>query len=137
VEYIEFWMNFVAENSNKLQQIGFRRGNELSVFTLGANNTCYFIYPWRKVGCFVLSWWYFPNHSTLGYVMELIIKKFSMNKGAMTWFKMFGTTMWNLLIIEPCSWKVLSTIYQYSKQINLIGNFHNFILKIKKKIVEI
>jgi hypothetical protein len=29
-------MNFVAENSNKLQQIGFRRENELNVFTLGA-----------------------------------------------------------------------------------------------------
>jgi hypothetical protein len=31
-------MNFV-ENSNELQKIGFRRENELSVFTLGANNT--------------------------------------------------------------------------------------------------
>jgi hypothetical protein len=28
-------MNFVVENSNKLQQIGFRRENELSVFMLG------------------------------------------------------------------------------------------------------
>jgi hypothetical protein len=45
VENIEFWMNFVVENSNKLQQIGFRRENELSVFTFGANNTCYLIYP--------------------------------------------------------------------------------------------
>jgi hypothetical protein len=26
-------MNFVVENSNKLQQIGFKRENELSVFT--------------------------------------------------------------------------------------------------------
>ncbi len=33
--------------------------------------------------------------------MELIIKKFFMNRGAMTWFRMFGPTMWNLLIIEP------------------------------------
>jgi hypothetical protein len=33
--------------------------------------------------------------------MELVIKKFSMNKGATTWFRMFGGTMWNLLIIEP------------------------------------
>jgi hypothetical protein len=24
-----------------------------------------------------------------------------MNRGAMTWFRMFGATMWNLLIIEP------------------------------------
>jgi hypothetical protein len=38
-------MNFVVENSNKLQQIGFRRENELSVFTLGGNNTSYLIYP--------------------------------------------------------------------------------------------
>jgi hypothetical protein len=33
--------------------------------------------------------------------MELIIKKISMNRGAMTWFRMFGAIMWNLLIIEP------------------------------------
>jgi hypothetical protein len=33
--------------------------------------------------------------------MELIIKKFSMNRGAPTWFIMFGTIVWNLLIIEP------------------------------------
>jgi len=32
--------------------------------------------------------------------MELIIKKFSMNKGATTWLKMFKATMWNLLIID-------------------------------------
>jgi hypothetical protein len=44
VEDIEFWINFVVENSNKLQ-VGFRRENELSVFTLGANNTNCFIYP--------------------------------------------------------------------------------------------
>jgi hypothetical protein len=31
--------------------------------------------------------------------MELVIKKFSMNRGA-TWFRMFGTKVWNLLIIE-------------------------------------
>jgi hypothetical protein len=45
VEDIEFGMNFVVENLNKLQQIGFRRGSELNVFTLGANNMCYIIYP--------------------------------------------------------------------------------------------
>jgi len=34
--------------------------------------------------------------------MELIIKKFSMNRGATIWFRMFGgATIWNLLIIEP------------------------------------
>jgi hypothetical protein len=77
-------MNFVTENSNKWQQIGFRRENELSVFTLGANNTCYLIHPWRKVVCFVLSYWYFPSYNVLGYAMELIIKKFSINR--VRWF---------------------------------------------------
>jgi hypothetical protein len=38
-------MIFVVENSNKLQKIGFGSENELSVSTLGANNTCYVIYP--------------------------------------------------------------------------------------------
>jgi hypothetical protein len=38
-------MNFVVENSNKLQQIGFRKENELNVFTFGANNTWYLVYP--------------------------------------------------------------------------------------------
>jgi hypothetical protein len=76
VEDIEFWMNFVGENSNKLQQIGLRKEIELSVFTFGANNTCYLIYPWRNVVCFVLSQWYFPNHGVLGYAMEVVIKKF-------------------------------------------------------------
>jgi len=33
--------------------------------------------------------------------MEFIIKKFSMNRGATTWFRMFGAIVWNLLIIEP------------------------------------
>jgi hypothetical protein len=94
-------MNFVIEISKKLQKIGFRRGNELNVFTLGANNTCYVIYPWKKVVCFVLWQWYLQNHGVLGYVMEFIIKKFSMNRGALTWFKMSETTMWNLWIIEP------------------------------------
>ncbi len=68
MEGIKIWMNFCS----KIKQItknGFWRENELNVFTLGANNTCYLIYPWR-------------------------------NKGALTWFSLFGTTMWNLLIIE-------------------------------------
>jgi hypothetical protein len=38
-------MNFVVENSKKLPKIGFKRENELSVFTFGANNTYYNIYP--------------------------------------------------------------------------------------------
>jgi hypothetical protein len=33
--------------------------------------------------------------------MELIIEKFSMNRGATTWFKIFGVIVQNLLIIEP------------------------------------
>jgi hypothetical protein len=41
------------------------------------------------------------NHGVLGYAMEFVIKKISMNRGAMTWFRMFGATLWNLLIIEP------------------------------------
>jgi hypothetical protein len=101
VENIEFWMNFVVENSNKLQWIGFRMENELNVFILGANNTCYLIYPWRKIICFFLSLWYLPKPRCLRYVMELIIENFSMSRGATTWFKMFGAIVWNLLIIEP------------------------------------
>jgi len=57
VEDIEFWMSFVVENSNKLQQIGFRKENELSVFTFGANNTCMLPYLSMKEGnlfCFVI-----------------------------------------------------------------------------------
>ncbi len=96
---IKFWMNFV-ENSNKLQKIGFRREKVECVHTW-ANNTCYFISSWRKVVCFVLSQWYFPNHVILSCFMELIIKKNSMNRGAPTWFRMFGAIVWNLLIIEP------------------------------------
>jgi hypothetical protein len=45
VENIEFLMNFVVENSNRLQIIGFGREIELSVSTLGANNIGYVIYP--------------------------------------------------------------------------------------------
>jgi hypothetical protein len=33
--------------------------------------------------------------------MELVIKKFSMNRGAMTWFRVFGARVWDPLIIEP------------------------------------
>jgi hypothetical protein len=32
---------------------------------------------------------------------NLSSKKFSMNRGAMTWFRMFGAIVWNQLIIEP------------------------------------
>jgi hypothetical protein len=32
--------------------------------------------------------------------MEFVIKKFSVNSGAMTWFKMFGAIVWNLLLLN-------------------------------------
>jgi hypothetical protein len=38
MENIEFIVNFVVENSNILQKTRFRRENDLSVFTFGANN---------------------------------------------------------------------------------------------------
>ncbi len=58
--------------------------------------------------------------------MELIIKKFSMNRGVMTWFKMFETTMWNLLIIEPFFIEFfekprLKTILEFGRVINIVG----------------
>jgi len=56
----------------------------------------------RKEGslfCFIIM--ISPKPQCLGYAMEFIIKKFSMNRGAMTWFRMLGATVWNLLIIEP------------------------------------
>jgi hypothetical protein len=84
---MKFWMNFVVENSNKSPKNEFQRENELSLFTLGVNNTCYLIYPWRKAICFVLSLWYLPNHDVMVYGMECIIKKFSMNRVALTWFR--------------------------------------------------
>ncbi len=85
MEDVEFFVNFGVENSNKLPKNGFRRENELSVFTLGANNTCYVIYPWRRLVCFVLSQWNLPKHGVLGYDMEFIIRKFSMSRGAPNW----------------------------------------------------
>jgi hypothetical protein len=126
VEDIEFWMNFVVENSNKLQKFGIKTKIELSVFTLVANNTCYVIYPWRKVICFVLSWWYLPNHNVLGYIMGLIIKMISMNKGALTWFKMFGVMVWTLSIIEPFFHWIkkkprLKTLLEYGGIFDIIG----------------
>ncbi len=45
MEGVDFFVNFGVEKSNKLQKIRFKRDNELSVFTLGANNTSYVIYP--------------------------------------------------------------------------------------------
>jgi hypothetical protein len=45
VEDIEFLVNFVVENSNRLQKIGFGWENELRVITLVANNIGYVNYP--------------------------------------------------------------------------------------------
>jgi hypothetical protein len=58
--------------------------------------------------------------------MELIIKKFSMNRGATTWFKMFGVTMWNLFIIEPFFLFLfekprLKTILKFGGIIGIVG----------------
>ncbi len=126
MEDIEFWMNFVVENSNKLQQIGFRREIELSVFTFGANNTCYFIYPWRKVVffCFVKVIFLKPHCFRLSY--GTCHQKFSMNRGATTWFRMFGATMWNLFIIEPFFHWIkkkprLKTILELGGVLDIIG----------------
>ncbi len=94
----------------KWQKIGFGREKELRVITLGTNNIGYVNYPWRKVVCFVLSWWDLLNHNVLGYVMGLIIKKLSMNKGAHIWCRMFGITKWKLSIIESFfHWKLNKT----------------------------
>jgi hypothetical protein len=49
--------------------------------------------------CFVVM--ISPKPQCIRLAMELIIKKFSMNRGATTWFRMFGASMGNLLIIEP------------------------------------
>ncbi len=129
MEDIEFWMNFVVENSNKLQQIGFKKENELSVFTLGANNTCYLIYPWRKVVCFVLFCHNDISQTTidvLGYAIELIIKKFSMNRGATTRFKMSGATcgiywLLNHFFIEFFEKPRLKTILEFGGIIDIVG----------------
>jgi hypothetical protein len=36
-----------------------------------------------------------------GMLWNLSLKTISMNRGTLTWFRMFGTIVWNLLIIEP------------------------------------
>jgi hypothetical protein len=33
--------------------------------------------------------------------MEFIFEKFSMSRGALTWFRMFEATVWNFLVIKP------------------------------------
>jgi hypothetical protein len=51
-------------------------------------------------------------------------QKFSMNRGATTWFRMFGTTMWNLLIIEP----FFHWIFWKTKIENYIGTWGVFLV---------
>jgi hypothetical protein len=58
--------------------------------------------------------------------MELIIKKFSMNRGAMTWFRMFGSIVWNLLLlnhffIELFEKPRLKTILQFGGVFGIVG----------------
>jgi hypothetical protein len=53
--------------------------------------------------------------------MELIINKFSMNKGAMTWFISFGATVWNLLIIEFFEKPRLKTILEFGGIFGIVG----------------
>jgi hypothetical protein len=126
VEAIKFWMNFVAENSNKSQKNGFQRKNELSAFTLGVNNTCYLIYPWRKAIYFVLSLWYFPNHGVLAYGMECIIKKFSMNRGDWLGLECLELQcgiylLLNQLFIEFFEKPRLKTILEFESIIDIVG----------------
>jgi predicted membrane channel-forming protein YqfA (hemolysin III family) len=58
--------------------------------------------------------------------MELIIGKFSISRGALTWFRMFGVTMWNLLIFEPFFHSIffkksrLKTIFQFGDILGIV-----------------
>jgi hypothetical protein len=45
--------------------------------------------------CFVIM--ISPKPWCLCYAMELIIRNFSMGRVALTWFRMFGAMLWNLL----------------------------------------
>ncbi len=55
MEDIEFWNNFVVENSNKLQQIGLRKENELNVHTWGQQHMLpYLSMKEGSLFCFVI-----------------------------------------------------------------------------------
>jgi hypothetical protein len=62
--------------------------------------------------------------------MELIIIRFSMNKGALTWFRMFGAMVWNLLNIEPFFQSIfikkpgLKIIFQFGAFLVLLESPH-------------
>jgi len=67
-----------------------------------------------------------PKPQCLGYAMEFIIKKISMNRGAMTWFKMLGATLWNLLIlnhffVEFFEKPRLKTILEFGGILGVVG----------------
>jgi hypothetical protein len=55
---------------------------------------------------FFWSCWDLPNHN-ISWGTFNIFGKLSMNRGALTGLKLFGTIMWKLLIIEPFfQWKL-------------------------------
>jgi hypothetical protein len=93
-------MNFFVENSNKLQQIGFKREKFECVHTWGQQHML--LYLSMKEGslfCFVIM--ISPKPWCFRLCYGIIHQKVLNNRGATTWFRMFGATMWNLLIIEP------------------------------------
>jgi hypothetical protein len=49
--------------------------------------------------CFVIM--IFPKPWCFGLFYGIYHQKVLNEWGALTWFKIFGVTMWNLLIIEP------------------------------------
>jgi hypothetical protein len=58
--------------------------------------------------------------------MGLIMKMISMNKGALTCFRMFGVMVWTLLIIEPFFHWIkkkprLKTLLEYGGILGIIG----------------
>ncbi len=114
MEDIEIWMNFVVENSNKLQQIGFRREKFECVHTWDQQHML--LYLSMKEGslfCFVIM--ISPNPWCFRLCYGTYHQKVLNNRGATTWFRMFRATMWNLLIIEPffhwIFWKMKIEIY--------------------------
>jgi hypothetical protein len=127
VEGIKFWMNFAVENSNKLPKNGFRRENELSVFTLGANNTCYLIYPWRKV--VFLFCHNDISQTTMFWIMlwNLSSKKFQWIGVHQLGLECLDFTMWYLLItlnhffIEKFEKSRLKTILEFGGILGIVG----------------
>jgi hypothetical protein len=58
--------------------------------------------------------------------MEFVIKKFSMNKGAATWFRMLGVIVRNLLTIEQIFIEFfekprLKTILEFGGILGIVG----------------